>query len=57
MGRKDCTESDLPPEGLLPSSRMTAAELKAAFERQGFSEEEMVALMGSHTIRMALKEA
>ena len=56
MGRKDCDGNDLPEDGLIPRQTMRLTELKEAYERQGFTDEEMVALMGVHTIQMARSE-
>lgn len=54
MGREDGEEHEALPEGLLPSSKTDNKEtLFAKMERCGFSDQDIVALMGSHTIGFA----
>lgn len=64
-GRDDCAHEDLcAAEGALPagaapwpSEAMSAAEhLRAVFYRQGFNDQEIVALSGSHTLGRAHKD-
>lgn len=49
VGRRDADEAD--PTGRLPEETFSAGEQIRVFEAMGFKPEEMVALLGSHTVR------
>lgn len=48
FGRQDVTSAD--PEGRMPAETLNAVELKAHFQKMGFSAQELVAISGAHTI-------
>lgn len=48
-GRTDAAVAD--PAGRLPGEELSAAEQRALFAAMGLSAREMVALLGSHTVR------
>lgn len=48
IGRKDATEADV--EGRLPDGTLTAGAIRDYFIQLGFSDEELVALIGGHTL-------
>ncbi|KAL8377251.1 hypothetical protein RB595_008097 [Gaeumannomyces hyphopodioides] len=50
-GRTDIVDdSKLPPRGRLPDAAQGAAHIRAVFGRMGFSDREMVALSGAHSL-------
>ncbi|KAL1520688.1 hypothetical protein AB1Y20_022257 [Prymnesium parvum] len=50
-GRKDAVgPEDCAPEGRLPGAHASAEQLRAVFSRMGFSDSEIVALAGAHTV-------
>jgi len=50
-GRKDATEESLVPEnGLLPDATQGANHVENVFDRMGFSNREIVALLGAHSL-------
>ncbi|XP_021727645.1 probable L-ascorbate peroxidase 3 [Chenopodium quinoa] len=53
-GRVDSTES--PEEGRLPNADLGAAHLREVFYRMGFTDKDIVALSGGHTLGEAHKE-
>lgn len=55
VGRKDLKDEAGDPAGQLPAATLTAAELTQLFERNGYTQQDMVALSGSHTIGSARK--
>jgi catalase (peroxidase I) len=53
LGRVDITEAgkySIPPNGRLPDAAQGAAHLRDVFYRQGFNDQEIVALSGAHTL-------
>jgi len=51
LGRTDAADgSKCPPNGRLPDAAQGAAHLRDVFHRQGFSDREIVALSGAHTL-------
>lgn len=48
VGRLDSTKPA--PEGLLPGPRQEASQIRTAFAAKGISPDELVALIGSHTV-------
>ncbi|KAL1511739.1 hypothetical protein AB1Y20_005027 [Prymnesium parvum] len=51
VGRIDASGSEeCAPDGMLPSAHDTAEELRSAFNRMGFNDEELVALSGARTL-------
>ncbi|CAG8457179.1 1029_t:CDS:10 [Ambispora leptoticha] len=56
-GRTDKTqESDCPPNGRLPDAAHTQQHIRDVFYRMGFTDREIVALMGAHTIGRCHKD-
>lgn len=55
MGRKDLQEHELPQEGLLPNAHEKSTILERML-RTGFTKQDFVAIMGSHTIGFARME-
>lgn len=55
MGRKDAEEHEAAPEGLLPSAGEKETIL-ARMLRTGYTKQDFVAIMGSHTIGFAKME-
>jgi L-ascorbate peroxidase len=53
MGRVDAEEHEASPEGLLPDAHEAGESMFSKLTRAGFTQEEIVALMGSHTIGFA----
>lgn len=51
-GRSDCTEASVPklPDGLLPDASQGSNHLRDIFYRMGFTDQEIVALSGAHTL-------
>lgn len=49
-GRTDATEKDSVEEGRLPDAQQGCPHLRAVFHRMQFSDQEIVALSGAHTI-------
>lgn len=49
-GRIDAQKPDAP--GRLPAEDFSADQLKQAFQQQGLSVQEFVALAGAHTVRL-----
>ena len=57
FGRVDAlTDAECPPDGLLPVPTGDAQYLRSVFARSGFSDLELVALAGAHTIGKASAE-
>lgn len=51
MGRTDAPDnSSCPPDGRLPDASQGAQHLRDVFYRQGFNDQEIVALSGGHTV-------
>lgn len=50
VGRVDAQKPDAP--GRLPAEDFSADRLKQAFQQQGLSVQEFVALAGAHTVRL-----
>jgi catalase (peroxidase I) len=52
LGRTDSAggAGDIPPNGRLPDAAQGAAHLRDVFGRQGFNDQEIVALSGAHTL-------
>ncbi|KAL1499200.1 hypothetical protein AB1Y20_013708 [Prymnesium parvum] len=51
VGRIDASgPEECGPAGMLPGAHDTAEELRSAFNRMGFNDGELVALMGAHTV-------
>eukprot|EP01128_Nolandella_sp_AFSM9_P004712 TRINITY_DN2158_c0_g1_i1.p1 TRINITY_DN2158_c0_g1~~TRINITY_DN2158_c0_g1_i1.p1 ORF type:complete len:893 (+),score=146.37 TRINITY_DN2158_c0_g1_i1:31-2679(+) len=51
FGRIDVSDdSSIPPNGLLPPATLDPAGLREIFGRQGFNDQEIVALSGAHTV-------
>ncbi|ODV61187.1 heme peroxidase [Ascoidea rubescens DSM 1968] len=56
-GRKDLPPKNQPPHGRLPNATQGAEHVRAVFNRMGFNDEEMVALIGvGHAIGRCHKE-
>jgi len=56
-GRKDKTdESDVPPNGRLPDAEKGEKHIREVFNRMGFNDREIVALLGAHSIGRCHKD-
>jgi len=49
-GRTDAKHTDSAPEGRLPDANLGADHLREIFYRQGFTDQDIVALSGAHTV-------
>lgn len=56
MGRKDAPEAECTPDGRLPDADKRMPHLRDIFHRMGFSDAEIVALSGAHTLGRAHKD-
>ena len=56
MGRVDGEESELTPEGRLPDPNETEETILQKMTRMGFTKQDFVAIMGSHTLGFAHQE-
>jgi hypothetical protein len=54
VGRKD--SSVAAPEGLVPRSRDPVAKILAAFSAKGFSADDVVALLGTHSVAVQVND-
>lgn len=56
MGRKDVSEEECTPDGRLPDATKRMPHLRDIFYRMGFTDKEIVALSGAHTLGRAHKD-
>lgn len=55
-GRADEPVSNSPPDGSLPDASQGATHVRNVFNRQGFNDQEMVALIGAHALGRCHKQ-
>lgn len=56
MGRIDAEESEKADPGILPGPDSTPEEVVAGFDRMGFNKQEIIAILGSHTMGFVHKD-
>jgi hypothetical protein len=54
VGRKD--SSNAAPEGVIPSSRDPVSKILSAFNAKGFSADDLVALLGTHSVAVQVND-